>query len=163
MPRRGDNLATRRWSGARFMAMGLCGSVLGRLKSLPFYLCVLCLFVVGCAGNPATLPETPQLLAQVAKAERRPVELSEAQKQEVLAALAASHGGGAQRFSDPEFNSQVWASFWRSPIDMQTDRNRLLLVRYYEDGTYVYVGFGRDGKLFTDGVGALLADPPWSQ
>jgi glycine/D-amino acid oxidase-like deaminating enzyme len=119
--------------------------------------------IVGCAGNPPTLPETPQLLSRVARAERRPVELGEAQKQEVLKALAGSHGGGAQRFSDLELDRQVWASFWRSPIDMQTDRNRLLLVRYYEDGTYVYVGFGRDGRLFTDGVGALLADPPWSQ
>jgi hypothetical protein len=116
----------------------------------------------GCAET-RYWPEAPQALAQVAAASRRPVELPEAQKRDVLRALAGSRGGGAKAFSDPELAPEVYASFWRSPIDMQVDRDRLLLVRYFEDGTYVYVGFSRDGRLFTDGIGALLADPPWSQ
>jgi hypothetical protein len=36
-------------------------------------------------------------------------------------------------------------------------------VRYAEDGTFVYVGFARDGRLFTDGGGSLFSEPPWAQ
>lgn len=145
------------------MPAKLSGSVIAALRYLtPISLLVAGAMMVGCAQVPRW-PGAPRVLSQVASASQRPVELPEEQKQSILLALADSRGGGAKAFSDPELDAPVWASFWRSPISMQVDRDRLLLVRYFEDGTYVYVGFGRDGRLFTDGVGALLSDPPWSQ
>jgi hypothetical protein len=102
------------------------------------------------------------MLSEVAAAQQRPVELPEPQKRQVFNALAG-YKGGARRFADPELNQDVFASFWRSPLDKQVDRSRLLLVRYSEDGSYVYVGFDKDGRLFTDGVGFIFSDPPWAQ
>ena len=121
------------------------------------------MLMTGCAAETRRLPGAPRLLAEVAAAPRRPVQLPDAEKRDVLQALEGSRAGAAKAFADPELSPEVWASFWRSPLTNQVDRDRLLLVRYYEDGTYVYVGFGRDGLLFTDGAGGLLMEPPWSQ
>lgn len=118
--------------------------------------------LAGCSAERTQLPQTQQILAEVAAAQQRPLELPDAQKRQVLDALARSKGA-ERRFSDPELNRNVFASFWRSPLDKQVDRSRLLLVWYSEDGSYVYVGFDKDGRLFTDGLGNLFADPPWAQ
>jgi hypothetical protein len=118
--------------------------------------------LAGCSTERTQLPQTQQILSEVAAAQQRPLELPDAQKRLVLDALARSKRG-ERRFSDPELNRDVFASFWRSPLDKQVDRSRLLLVRYSEDGSYVYVGFDKDGRLFTDGAGSIFADPPWAQ
>jgi hypothetical protein len=117
----------------------------------------------GCAAEAPRFEAARQIISDVARAERLPVELTDAQKQEVLKAVSKSPTGGARRFADPELNREVYASFWRSPITQQVDGSRLLLVRYFEDGSYVYVGFDRDGRLFTDSVGSIFADPPWAR
>lgn len=133
------------------------------MRTHPILILVAGAALAGCSSaEPPRLPLTQQMLAEVGAAQRRPVELPEAQKRQVFDALAGSKGG-AQRFSDPELNKDVFASFWRSPLDRQVDRSRLLLVRYSEDGTFVYVGFDKDGKLFTDGAGSIFADPPWAE
>lgn len=121
-----------------------------------------CTLVTGCAQAPR-LPAAPRLLDQVAKAPRRPVELPEPDRRDVLKTLEASPAPAARTFANPDLRPEVWASFWRSPISSQVDRGRLLLVRYADDGSYVYIGFARDGTMFTDGTGGLLLEPPWSQ
>lgn len=147
----------------RLYMLALSGRVSDGVRASPFYIAICAALLAGCAQPPRPqLAETQQVLAEVVAAQQRPVELAEAQKRQVLSALAGSTGAAA-RFADPELDRQVFASFWRSPLNNQVDPNRLLLVRYFEDGTYVYVGFGRDGRLFTDGMGALFADPPWAQ
>lgn len=133
------------------------------MRAYPFYIAILGALVVGCTQQPPPkLAEAPQVLAAVAAAQRRPLELNEAQRSAVIDLLAVA-GGSAHRFADPGLERPVYASFWKSPFDQQVDANRLLLVRYAEDGTFVYVGFARDGKLFTDGGGSLYGDPPWAQ
>lgn len=118
---------------------------------------------VGCADNRPPLPIAPQLMSEIDAASKRPIELSESQKREVLEALKGNRGGGAKGFFDPEMRAPIWASFWRSPLTRQADPNRLILVRYTDEGSYVFVGFSRDGKFFTDGAGQFITDPPWSQ
>lgn len=122
----------------------------------------ICLLIAGC-GQPPRLAATAALLADVAAARQRPVQLSEPQRARVIKSLEASPGGAARAFVDPELRPDVWASFWRSPVSNQVSRDRLLLVRYADDGSYVYVGFERNGLLFTNGTGGLLIEPPWSQ
>ncbi|HEY2585859.1 MAG TPA: hypothetical protein VGI81_08860 [Tepidisphaeraceae bacterium] len=117
--------------------------------------------VTGCAQAPR-LPAAPRLLAQVAAAPQRPVELAESQRRDVLKTLEASPAPAARTFANPDLRPEVWAAFWRSPVTSQVDPDRLLLVRYADDGTYVYIGFARDGTMFTDGTGGLLMEPPWS-
>jgi hypothetical protein len=123
---------------------------------------MIAFLLTGCA-QPPHLSATPRLLTEVASAPQRPVQLPEAERRDVLHSLEANPGGAARAFADPELRPDVWASFWRSPLSSQVDRNRLLLVRYADDGTYVYLGFARDGDCFTDGRGGLLMEPPWSQ
>jgi len=122
-----------------------------------------CTLLVGCAQETRHLDIAPQLMDEIETAPKRPVELSEAQKLDVVTALKGSKSGGAKNFADPEFRSDVWVSFWKSPWTNEVDRDRMIVVRYSDDGSFVYVGFGRDGKFFTDGLGQLYSDPPWSQ
>lgn len=119
-------------------------------------------FLTGCTQAPR-LPNAPRLLDQVAAAPQRPVELPEPERREVLKMLEASPAPAARTFANPDLRPEIWASFWRSPMTNRVDPLRLLLVRYGDDGAYVYIGFARDGILFTDGTGGLLVDPPWSQ
>ena len=118
---------------------------------------------VGCAQETRHLDIALQLMQEMESAPKRPVELTEAQKLDVIAALQGSKSGGAKNFDDPEFRSGAWASFWKSPLTHEVDRDRMIVVRYGDDGSFAYVGFRRDGKFFTDGRGALYSDPPWSQ
>jgi hypothetical protein len=121
------------------------------------------MLLVGCAQNRPPLPIAPQLMSEIAAAPKRPIELSDSQKRDVLEALKGNGGGGAKGFFDPAMGAPMWASFWRSPLTREVDRNRLIVVRYSDEGSYVFVGFERDGKFFTDGFGQFISDPPWSQ
>jgi hypothetical protein len=124
---------------------------------------LLCsVLLTGCAQAPR-LASAPRLLDQVAAAPRRPVELPDPDRRDVLKTLEASPTGAARTFANPDLRPEIWASFWRSPLSSQVDRHRLLLVRYGDDGNYVYIGFARDGTMFTDGTGGLLLEPPWSE
>lgn len=153
----------RQDGGAALYTAAFSDRVAGGVRDYPVYIVICGACLAGCAQQQQPRwAETPQVLAEVAAAQQRPVELPDAQKRQVIGALAGSTGAAA-RFADPELERQVFASFWRSPLTNQVDPNRLLLVRYFDDGRYVYVGFDRDGRLFTDGLGNLFADPPWAQ
>jgi hypothetical protein len=130
----------------------------------PFLFCLgLCTMLVGCAEETRHLDISPQLMHEIESAPKRPIELSDAQKRDVVVALKGSKSGAAKNFDDPEYRSEVWASFWKSPLNNEVDRDRMIVVRYSDEGSYLYVGFRRDGKFFTDGAGQLYSDPPWSQ
>lgn len=134
------------------------------MRRTALLLVFLSFLATGCAHTePPRLQSAPQLLAEVSAAPQRPVELPAPEQHDVLSALRDNPTSAARAFGDPELKPGIWASFWRSPLNGEVDPNRLLLVRYGDEGNYVYIGFGRDGAMFTSGTGGLFADPPWSQ
>jgi hypothetical protein len=122
-----------------------------------------CTLVPGCAQESRHLDIAGQLMQEIDSAPKRPVELSESQKMDVVLALKGSKAGAAKHFDDPDLKTEAFASFFKSPITNDVDRDRMIIVRYSDEGAYVYVGFRRNGMFFTDGTGQLYSDPPWSQ
>ena len=63
----------------------LSGRVSDGVRAYPIYIVICGSLLAGCVQqHPPQLAETPQVLAEVAAAQQRPVELPEAQKRQVL-------------------------------------------------------------------------------